>query len=155
MEIRNYLANAVMKNNTSEAKSSNSDLAVDDFLQIMAAEIKNQTPFDSSDGGSGGTGYLTQMAQFTTLEQMGEIAESLNTLTLMNQQQYTFSLIGKEVTVMDNEGVLTGLVDKVKFENGYAVLQINDKIYNLGSIIEVTNVKDNNGHASINLEVSE
>ena len=155
MEIRNYLANAVMTNNTDNTKSSNSDLTVNDFLQIMAAEIKNQTPLDSDGGGSSSASYMTQMAQFTLLEQMGSIAESLNVLTLMNQQEYTFSLIGKEVTVMDEEEVISGVVDKVRFENGYAVLQINNKTYNLGSVVEVTNVKDNDENPNINPEVSE
>ena len=154
MEIRNYLANTIMTNDTRNTKSSNSDLSVNDFLQIMAAEIKNQTPLDSG-GGSSSASYMTQMAQFTSIEQMGAIAESLNVLTLMNQQQYTFSLIGKEVTVIDGEEVTTGIVDKVRFENGYAVIQINEKTYNLGSVIEVTNVKDQDENLSTNPEVSE
>lgn len=151
MEIRNYIANGVRPNDTNNKKSSNSDLTVNDFLQIMAAEIKNQTPLDSGGGGaSSNSSYMTQMAQFTSLEQMGAITESLNVLTLMSQQQYAFSLIGKEVTVMDEEGVVTGLVDKVKFENGYAVFQVNDKTYNLGSVIEVTNAKDTDENPNIN-----
>lgn len=136
MEIRNYASNGMI-NDTSNIKSRNSDLSVDDFLQIMAAEIKNQTPFDSEGNGGSSSNYLTQMAQLTTLEHIGTIVDSINVLSLMNQQQYTFGLIGKEVTVMDGEEEITGLVDRVRFENGYAVIQINDKNYNLGSIIEV------------------
>ena len=135
MEIRNYAANTVSTNNISPVKK---DLTVNDFLQIMAAELKNQTPFDGGSSG-GNTSYLTQMAQFTTLEQIGSIADSINVLSIMNQQQYTFSLIGKEVTVMDEEEEITGIVNRVRFQNGYAVIQINDKNYNLGSIIEVAN----------------
>ncbi|MDR7869596.1 MAG: flagellar hook capping FlgD N-terminal domain-containing protein [Tissierellaceae bacterium] len=138
MEIRNYAASTLGVDNTSKNAGSK-DLSVNDFLQIMAAEIKNQTPFGGGDSGGSKTDYLSQMAQFTSLEQMGEIIENLNVLSLMNQQQYTFSLIGKEVTVMDGEEEITGIVDKVKFENGYAVIQVNDKSYNLGSILEVTN----------------
>ena len=140
MEIRNYAANT-----TSTGQSNGmpqQQLSVNDFLQIMAAEIRNQSPFGGGEGGGGSnTSYLTQMAQFTTLEQLGGIAESINVLALMNQQQYTFGLIGKEVTVMDGDDKITGIVEKVKFQNGYAVIQVNDKNYTLGAIIEVGNAE--------------
>lgn len=143
MEIRNYGLNSPQVDKTAGDKEIKKELSVDDFLQIMAAEIKNQMPFDGGDGGgSGNAGYLAQMAQFTTLEQLSTIADRINILSLMNQQQYTFGLIGKQVTVIGDAGEVTGIVDKVKFENGYAVIQINDKTYHLGSIIEVSNPKD-------------
>ncbi len=136
MEIRNYAANG-MTNDTNSINSRNSDLSVNDFLQIMAAEIKNQTPFDSEGNGGSSSNYLSQMAQLTTLEHIGTIIDSINVLSLMNQQEYTFGLIGKEVTVIDGEEEVTGLVDRVRFENGYAVIQIENKNYQLGSIVEV------------------
>ena len=140
MEIRNYAASA---QSTSQPTVPSKELSVNDFLQIMAAEMKNQSPFGGGESGGSKTDYLTQMAQFTMLEQMGEISESLNVLSLMNQQQYTIGLIGKEVTVMDQEeGEITGVVEKVKFQNGYAVIQVNDKSYNLGAIVDITNVEE-------------
>jgi flagellar basal-body rod modification protein FlgD len=77
------------------------------------------------------------MAQFATLEQLTSVTENLSLLTLMSQQQYSFSLIGKEVTVADEEGNVTGIVEKVKFHNGIALLQVNGDYYYLGSVIEV------------------
>lgn len=151
MEIRNFTAhsNHMASNNNPMSK----DLSVNDFLQIMAAEMKNQTPFGGGEGGGGSkTDYLTQMAQFTMLEQMGEIAESINVLALMNQQQYTIGLIGKEVNVMDGDKELTGIVEKVKFQDGYAVAQVNGKEYNLGSIIGITNVEKSEPEPCCNSE---
>lgn len=136
MEIRNFAAHS---NHIANDNSMSKDLSVNDFLQIMAAEMKNQTPFGGGEGGGSKTDYLTQMAQFTMLEQMGEIAESINVLSLMNQQQYTIGLIGKEVSVMDGDVELRGIVEKVKFQDGYAVAQVNGKSYNLGSIVAITN----------------
>lgn len=134
MEIRNYTANS----NYAPANSGfDQKLSVNDFLRIMAAEMSNQTPFGDSGGGGSKTDYITQMAQFTMLEQMGEMAESINVLALMNQQQYTIGLIGKEVTVMDGDKELVGVVEKVKFQDGYAVAIVDGKEYNLGSIISI------------------
>lgn len=136
MEITNNIATG-QSTTTTTKKSS---LSMDDFLQIMAAEMKNQNPMGSEGGGSGSnTDYISQLAQFTSLEQMKSISDNLSLLTLMGQQQYSFSLIGKEVTVSDGEGTVTGIVEKVKFDSGFAVLKVNDKEYNLGSVIEVAN----------------
>lgn len=140
MEIRNYAAHS---NHISTDNPQSKDLSVNDFLQIMAAEMKNQTPFGGGEGGGASkTDYIAQMAQFTMLEQMGEITESLNVLAMMNQQQYTISLIGKEVTVMDEGLELRGIVEKVKFQDGYALAQVNGKSYNLGSIVGITNAEE-------------
>ena len=131
----NYLN--MNQSNTDTTKKSS--LSVEDFLQIMAAEIKNQSPMGSEGGGSSKTDYISQLAQFTTLEQITSISESMSLLTMMNQQQYSFSLIGKEVTLASEDGNITGIVDRVKFENGFALIQVNNKNYNLGSVLEVAN----------------
>lgn len=119
--------------------SNKNSLSIDDFLQIMAAEIKNQNPM-GSDGGSGSkTDYISQLAQFTTLEQMTLMTENLNTINYMGQQQYAFSLIGKEVTLTDGNDTLVGIVEKVKIKNGFATIQVDGVDYYLGSVTEVTN----------------
>ena len=115
---------------------SKKSLNVDDFLKIMAAEISNQNPMGGESGGSN-TDYISQLAQFTTLEQMGEITEGINMLTLMNQQQHSFNLIGKEVTLTVGEEKITGVVEKVKFDKGYAMLVVNNEEYPLGAVLEV------------------
>ena len=138
MEINKSSTIGINQSNTDTTKKSS--LSVEDFLQIMAAEIKNQSPMGSEGGGGGSkTDYISQLAQFTTLEQITSISESMSLLTLMNQQQYSFSLIGKEVTLASEEGNITGIVDRVKFENGFAMIQVNDKNYSLGSVLEVAN----------------
>lgn len=131
-------SNSLNMNQSSTDTTKKSSLSVEDFLQIMAAEIKNQSPMGSEGGGgSSKTDYISQLAQFTTLEQITSISESMSLLTMMNQQQYSFSLIGKEVKIAGSEGNITGIVDRVKFENGFALIQVNNKNYNLGSVLEV------------------
>ncbi|MPW24797.1 flagellar basal body rod modification protein [Alkalibaculum sp. M08DMB] len=134
MQVNNTLA----AGQNTQSASTKSSLSVDDFLQIMAAEIRNQNPMGSEGGGSN-TDYVSQLAQFTTLEQISDISDSLTLLTLMNQQQYAFTLIGKEVTLTDGDSIVTGVVEKIKFQDGYAMLHVNNKNYNLGAVIEVAN----------------
>lgn len=135
MEVTNNLF--VSTNN--ETNSSRSSLSVDDFLKIMAAEIRNQNPLGNDSGSN--TNYLSQLTQFTTIEQVKTISDNLTLLAMMGQQQYAFTLIGKEVTVADGEETCTGIVDKVKFHNGNPIIEVNNKDYYLSSLIDVSNFK--------------
>lgn len=48
----------------------------DAFLRLLVAQIKNQNPLNPADG----IEFLTQLAQFTELEQMLEIRKQLEAL---------------------------------------------------------------------------
>ena len=137
MEINNNIASIGQATVDGKNKSS-SQLSVDDFLRIMAAEIQNQSPMSDEGGGGSKTDYITQLAQFTTLEELSSISESIGALTIMNQQQYAFSLIGKEVTLL-GENLVNGTIDKVKFQDGFAIVEVEGVDYNLSQISEVRN----------------
>jgi len=118
--------------NTTEINKKS--LSIDDFLKIMAAEIKNQNASGGDSEGGSKTDYLTQMAQFTMLEQLTQIYESINQVNMLNQAR----LVGKEVKIYSEEGDIVGVVDKVKFANNNVYLQINDTDYPIGLLIEVS-----------------
>lgn len=118
----------------SNKSQSNSDLSMDDFLQIMAAAIKMPAMSEEGGGSGGSTDYMAQMIQFNTMEQLKDLTESLNTTMLMTQQQQALAMIGKTVTVTGEESIVTGVVDKVKFSNGFATLMIGGKDYYLNDI---------------------
>lgn len=134
MKVGNYYYTNQAQETSSRGKN---ELNIDDFLQIMVAEIQSMNPL-SEEGGSK-TDYISQMTQFTTLEQMSNIAEGIGLLTLMGQEQYSFSLIGKEVTLASGDELVTGLVDKVKLQYGNILLEVNGEEYYLGDVIEVAN----------------
>ena len=80
------------------------------FLQILVAELSNLDPTADTDS----TQYISQLAQFSTMEQMS----NLNT-TMSNSAAY--NLVGKGVTVnvLDNKGIpYTGIVRGVSGNNG-------------------------------------
>lgn len=68
--------------------SSNNNTDENLFLKILSAELKNQDPDNAKDG----TEYVTQMAQFSALQQMA----NLNTTMKMTGAN---SLIGKTVVL--------------------------------------------------------
>lgn len=81
------------------------DMDKNAFLKILAAELSNQDPDNAKDG----TEYVSQMAQWTNLEQMTNL-NSRMTLTGAN------SFIGKNVTFKDTDyqgNPINGLVTNV------------------------------------------
>ena len=133
MEVNNNVAINQAYSNTSTKKSSN--ISIDDFLQIMAAEIQNQNPMGGDSGGGGSkTDYLSQLAQFTMLEQMNTMTEGINQTNMLNQ----VSLIGKSVKIYAGEENVSGVVEKVKFFNSSVILQVNGEDYPINLLMEVS-----------------
>lgn len=124
---------------TTDTQKSNAVISQEDFLRILAAEINNPSFDGGEGGGSGGqTDFMGQLIQMNMLDQMTELTTSIQATMLMTQQQQALSMVGKQVTVAGNEeGMVSGIVDKVRFSNGFATIQINGVEYSLSSIIEV------------------
>lgn len=121
-----------------EETKQNSDLDMEEFLQIISSAM-SMPSFDGQGGGGGSeTDYIGQMVQFGMLNAMEDLNGSMQTTMLMSQQQQALGLIGKTVTLGSDEAeLITGKVEKVRFDNGYATLQINGKTYQMNDVIEV------------------
>lgn len=112
----------------SGVRSLNNSLGKDDFLKLLVAELKNQNPMGQMDNKS----FIGEMAQFSSVEQMQNIAKGLDGLTALimsmgisNLLSQGSSLIDKEVTAADpNTGeMITGVVKGVRFEEGQVILE--------------------------------
>lgn len=99
-----------------------SELGKDAFLQLLVAQMKYQDPLEPSKD----TEYISQLAQFSSLEQM----QNLNG-TMTNAQ--AFSYIGQNVIVSTNTDgnvkEIEGTVDYVTLSNGKAYVGINGNLY--------------------------
>ena len=106
-------------------------VSADDFLQLMVAQLKNQDFMNPVDD----TQYITQLAQFTTMQQMTDMANYSKT-------SYVMSLVGKNVTAakINVSGTLqkeTGPVQKVSLVNNEFAIYVNDKRFTLEQIMEI------------------
>ncbi|KMT21705.1 flagellar hook capping FlgD N-terminal domain-containing protein [Clostridium cylindrosporum] len=118
--------------------TSSSDLSSKDvFFQILSAELSNQDPMKGKDG----TEYVSQLAQFTTLEQTQQLYSSINKLLMSQSVTEAGMMIGKEVEfgVRGNDGTYKtekGVVTSVKIDGGQVYLYTkDDKKYLLGDSI--------------------
>jgi flagellar basal-body rod modification protein FlgD len=95
---------------TANAPVKQTDLfSSDGFLKILASQIRGQNPLEPMKD----TEFLAQMAQFSQLEQITNLAKDMKALTLSGQLAQGASLIGKTVTYLP-EGALTPVTGVVE-----------------------------------------
>ncbi|UPW84139.1 flagellar hook assembly protein FlgD [Lysinibacillus sp. Ag94] len=117
-------------------QTGNSELGKDAFLQLLITQLQHQDPTNPMDDRE----FISQMAQFSSLEQMQNMTKAMGSLLASQQQtqlmNYT-SFVGKEVKWHEltdklddkgkpviNEG--TGTIKSVKFVEGNAVFELAD-----------------------------
>jgi flagellar basal-body rod modification protein FlgD len=97
---------------TTTAGVAPSSLGENDFLQLMMDQLKNQDPLSPDDP----TQYLSELAQFSSLQQQNSIATSTATQASQSSAASALSLLGHSVSYTDSSGVdQTGTVSKVDF----------------------------------------
>lgn len=125
-----YLANQ-------ESRTPSSDLGKDEFLKILMTQLQNQDPLDPMDDRE----FISQMTEFSSLEQMMQMTNSIDTLVqsqLVSPVVQYSHMIGKEVTYQtyDEESglekdILNSKVVAVSEKDGYAILELanGEKVY--------------------------
>lgn len=77
------------------------------FLELMVAQLKNQNPLDPQDG----TQFLSQLAQFSTVEGIQTLNDSMTQLTSgyrSSQALEATALVGRRVEVPSDTGIIKG-----------------------------------------------
>ena len=133
---------------TYTTNSDNSSLGKDSFLKILITQLQNQDPTSPMDDKE----FISQMAQFSSLEQMQNMTKAMESLLSSQQQTQLMSytnFIGKEIKwheisekldennkniIEEGKGVITEL--KFKDENPIFVLDTGKEI-SAGSISSV------------------
>jgi len=107
----------------------------DGFLKILAAQLQHQDPMNAKDN----TEYVSQMAQFTALEQMQNLNTSMKELLLSQKFQEANAMIGKTAKVLtgDNEFV-TGVVTYARLGSGEINIVIDNKEYSADNVVELS-----------------
>jgi len=101
-------------------------LGQDDFLKLLAVQMQAQDPLNPMQD----TEFISQMANFTSLEQMKNLTASFESFINQQRSVDAQSYLGKTVTVFDSEqGLVTGSVSGVTFEEGETRITVGGKNY--------------------------
>lgn len=109
-----------------------STMGKDDFFKMMIAQLQHQDPLNPLDG----TEFTAQLAQFSSLEQLTNINDQLETLGLyqasLNNAQ-SISLIGKEITAIGDIIKVDGASADLAYNLSESAEQVTIKIYDEGA----------------------
>lgn len=116
-----------------ETKKSGSTMDKEAFLKLLVAQMKYQDPLEPTSN----TEFVSQYAQFSSLEQMQNMSATL-------ELSRASTLVGQTVSVntTDSTGKSTtiqGVVDYVVFENNKAYVSIGGELYSLDDVYGVAN----------------
>ena len=120
---------------TSLSLSSSNLLGKETFLKLFVAELTNQNPMEPMDNKD----FVTQMAQFSSLEQLNNLNLNLGSIFQMQMLYQAGQMIGYRVEGTDpSTGELVrGVVEEVLWEENNIYLVIGKKSIPFSSIVRI------------------
>ena len=141
---------AFTQSNTTDRKTSSKNDS-NMFLNLMLQQLKNQDPTQPTDN----TEWLSQLAQYSSLEQMTQMNTGLtncmnyisamyNDMSMNAEITQTLSMVGKEVTITvpdENDSSktteVTGKVTEANFKDGTGKVKVNGEYYSISNITSI------------------
>ena len=112
---------------TTTTTKSTSNLGKDEFLKLLITQMRYQDPMNPMEDKE----FISQMAQFSSLEQMQNLNASMATTQAA-------AMIGKTISWDDEKGDLqTGKVSSVKVVNGEPKVMVGDIAVELTKILSI------------------
>jgi len=100
---------------SSSSTQATNGMGKDTFMKLLVAQMSNQNPMEPTDDKE----MIAQMTQFSTLEQITNMATESTKSATASQMSQAVNLLGRTVTYLDTDGnKQTGTVDQVSMVNG-------------------------------------
>jgi flagellar basal-body rod modification protein FlgD len=100
------------------------ELGKDAFLKLLVTQLQNQDPLNPMDNAQ----FMGQLAQFSTLEQITNVGNSMTSLTFATQVNQAMSLVGHTVSfTRDDQTTGQGTVSGVSFKDGNILVAVGDE----------------------------
>jgi len=128
-------ANPRVKEISEQGTRDGATMQMDDFLQLLTAQIANQDPLEPMKD----TEFISQMANIASLEQMQQFSEGFENFADSHKDMVTQAYLGRKVNIEDEGKSISGIVDAVnKAEDGEVTVQVNGKDYSPENISRVS-----------------
>ncbi|MBB5447946.1 MULTISPECIES: flagellar hook assembly protein FlgD [unclassified Paraburkholderia] len=95
-------------------------LDMQSLLQIILTQLTYQDPLKPVDNFE----FVSQLAQFTSLEQTRQITDKIDDLLSVQSATQTLGLLGRNVDVQTDTALLSGIVKSVSFKDSQPQLTI-------------------------------
>lgn len=116
------------------SSSTAGQLGKNDFLNLLAAQLRQQNPLDPVDNAQ----FMAQTAQFNTLEQLQKMNETLEAAMGMNALSQASTLIGRQVIALNTDNTrIEGIVKEVTLQDGKPMLLVGDTAVPLDNVVVV------------------
>lgn len=95
-------------------------VGMEDFLKILISQLGNQDPLKPMDNQE----FVTQIAQFSALEQSRQLNEKIDQLLSAQAATQSVGLLGRTVDVGSVSGMATGRVTALTFAAGEPMMTV-------------------------------
>jgi flagellar basal-body rod modification protein FlgD len=128
------IAKIVQEHNAkiNNGRTQQQQLGKDDFLKLLITQLQYQDPTAPMEDKE----FVSQMAQFSTLDQMTSMASDFAKLKDMLAASQASSVLGKNVEILDDDTVIQGTVKAIT-KTGTPQIQVNGDYYNWEQITKV------------------
>ncbi len=109
--------------------SGNQQLGRDDFLKILLTQLQNQDPSNPMEDKE----FIAQMAQFSSLEQMTNMAQGFQELNSVLSSSRALGVLGRTVEVLAGSDVVQGTVSAVT-QGATPTITVNDRVFDYADI---------------------
>lgn len=126
-------------NSSSTTFDPRSSLGKDDFLRLLVTQLTYQDPINPVNDQE----FIAQLAQFSSLEQMHNVAEEVKRLAdiqlITGGLGQAASLLGRTVVLFDADTgeTVEGVVQSVRLEDNVPTLVVDGRRFSLFDIVEV------------------
>ena len=112
-----------------EGRQTSQELGKDDFLKLLITQLSNQDPTSPMED----TQFISQMAQFSSLEQMTNMSSSFAKMAAFINSSEAASTLGKTVELNVGDTVTTGVVEGATRGDNPQIL-VNGMYYTMDKI---------------------
>ena len=121
--------------NQFEYRSAKKVLDQEDFLKLLITQFSTQDPLNPVTD----TAFISQMAEFTTLENAKETQSEIVRLRQQSTNQEAILMIGKQVELLsgDDGDIILGTVSKVLIDSDGPKLVVDGYPYSIDKVVAI------------------
>ena len=124
--------NSYNKTLVQNGRKTSNELGKDDFLKLLITQLSNQDPTNPMEN----TEFISQMAQFSSLEQMTNMSTSFSKMASFINSSEAASTLGKTVELNIGDTTTTGIVEGATRGENPQIL-VNGMYYSMDKIAAI------------------